>query len=200
MPAVGREPGEQVAELALTDAHPLREPLVVLERRHARLALGVEKLLTPRRPGGVAPDVPSQRAAVQVREVLDVVQVQAMPCHQGVDRRAGEVAEVLVVDGVELDVLDEVAHVGVLDREDPVVGEQHGEPADEVVEVGYVRHHVVRDDHVGGPVASRIASARSTPKNPTIVGTPIASAAAAGPGAASMPSAGTPAATKLRRR
>ena len=36
---------------------------------------------------------------------------------------------------------------------DSVVGEQRVEPADEVVEVGYVRHHVVRDDHIGGPVS-----------------------------------------------
>ena len=33
-----------------------------------------------------------------------------------------------------------------------------------------------------GPCSSRIACACSTPKKPTIVGTPIASAAAAGPG------------------
>ena len=35
---------------------------------------------------------------------------------QSVDRGAREVAEVLVVDRVELAVVDEVAHVGVLDR------------------------------------------------------------------------------------
>ena len=69
-------------------------------------------------------EVPAQRAAVEVREVLDVVQEQAVPADQGVDRGAGEVAEVLVVDRVELAVLDQVAHVGVLDRDDAVVGQQ----------------------------------------------------------------------------
>ena len=66
-------------------------------------------------------------AAVEVGEVLDVVQVQAVARHQRVDRRAREVAVVLVVDRVELDVLDEVADVRVLDGEHAVVGEQRGE-------------------------------------------------------------------------
>ena len=107
----------------------------------------------------------------------------------------------LVVDGVELDVLDEVAHVRVLDGEQAVVGEQDGEAADEVVQVGHVGHHVVGDDHVGRTVlgdASRVAC--STPKNPTIVGTPIVLGRRGGPGDGSMPSVRMPAATKLRSR
>ena len=70
------------------------------------------------------PDVPAQRAAVQVGEVLDVVEEQPVPAHEGVDRGAREVAEVLVVDRVELAVVDQVADVRVLDRHHPVVGEQ----------------------------------------------------------------------------
>ena len=40
----------------------------------------------------------------------------ARAAHQRVDRRAREVAVVLVVDRVELAVVDQVAHVRVLDR------------------------------------------------------------------------------------
>ena len=46
------------------------------------------------------------------REPLDVVEVQPMPAEQRVDRVGREVAQVLVVDRVELAVLDQVAHVG----------------------------------------------------------------------------------------
>ena len=82
-------------------------------------------------------------------EVFDVVQEQAVAAHERVDRGAREVAEVLVIDRVELAVFDEVANVGVLDRDDPVVGDKGPHARDEAVEVGHVGHDVVRDDHVG---------------------------------------------------
>ncbi len=88
---------------------------------------------------------------MQVGEVLDVVQEHAVPADQSVDRAAREVAEVLVVDRVELGVFDEVADVGVLHRHDAVVGQEDGHALDEAVEIGDVGHHVVGDDHVGGP-------------------------------------------------
>ena len=123
-------------------------------------ALGVELSLATDGAVGMTTDVPPQGATVEVGEVLDVVEVQAVAGHQRLDGRTREVAVVLVVDGVELDMLDEVADVGVLDGQHAVVGEQGGESADEVVEVGHVGHHVVGHDHVGRDRAqSRMACA-----------------------------------------
>ena len=125
---------------------------VVRELRDAGAALELEERTG--RGGDVLAlaDVPAQGPAVQVREVLDVVEVHAVTTDERVDGRAGVVVEVLVVDRVELAVLDEVLHPRVLDRDQPVVGEQDRHAADEVVELWHVRHHVVRDDHVGRAV------------------------------------------------
>ena len=94
-------------------------------------------------------DPPAQGASLQAREVLDRVEIQPVAAHEGVDRRAREVAEVLVVDRVELRVVDQVLDVGVLDRRDAVVREQDRDPLHEAVQSRRVRHHVVGHDHVG---------------------------------------------------
>ena len=47
---------------------------------------------------------------------LHVEDHQAMSAEQPVERRQREVAEVLVIDGVELDVLDHVADIRSLDN------------------------------------------------------------------------------------
>ena len=47
--------------------------------------------------------------------------------------------------------IDEVPHARVLDGDQPVVGEQVRHAGNEVVRVRNVGHHVVGDDHVGGP-------------------------------------------------
>ena len=72
-----------------------------------------------------------------------------MPIEQCVERRHREVAQVLVVDRVELEAFDQLAHVRHLDLGDPVVGEDGRDALDEPVEIGDVGEHVVRDDHVG---------------------------------------------------
>lgn len=91
---------------------------------------------------------PTQRAAVKVREVCDVVKVQPVAPCQCLDCGAGVVAEVFVVDGVELRVCDEITHIGVLHGDDPVVGQQGRHPRDEVVQGWNMSHDVVGDDHV----------------------------------------------------
>ncbi len=98
----------------------------------------------------VESDVPPVRAAVQVGEVLDVVQVETVAFDEVLHRRARVVEEVLVVDGVERAAIDEVPNARVLHRDHAVVGQEVCHPGDEVVRVGDVGHHVVRDDDVGG--------------------------------------------------
>ena len=60
------------------------------------------------------------------------------------------VAEVLVVDVVELVLLQQVQHVVELERSHALRLEQDGEACHEVVEVGHVGHHVVGGHQVGG--------------------------------------------------
>jgi hypothetical protein len=55
----------------------------------------------------------------------------------------------LVIDRVELTVVDQLPHVGVLDRGDPVFREQDRDALDEAVEIRRVSHDVV-GDHDGG--------------------------------------------------
>ena len=71
-----------------------------------------------------------------------------MPSCERCDRGAREVREVFVIDGVERTAVDEVPHVGVLDHGDAVGGEQRRDSRDEIVRIGSVGEHVVRDDHV----------------------------------------------------
>ena len=66
-----------------------------------------------------------------------------------VDGSGGEIAQVLVVDGVELAMLDQVADVGELEDPNAIVLEQDFDAIDEAVGVGDMREHIVADDHVG---------------------------------------------------
>ena len=72
-----------------------------------------------------------------------------MAAEQPVQGRHAEVAQVLVVDGVELAVGDQLAKVGHFDHRDAVLLDQRGDAVDETVGIGNVGEHVVSDDHVG---------------------------------------------------
>ena len=65
------------------------------------------------------------------------------------DRDQRQVAEVLVVDGVELHALDQAQQVRELHRDRAARGEQVFHAADEVVDVGHVGQHVVAQQQVG---------------------------------------------------
>jgi hypothetical protein len=159
--ALGRRPvgGDRLAlrlevaqqgQEAVADAFdPGGEVLVVADVEHAQLLLLTQVPLHVVAGLVVLAEVPAEGAPVEVGEVLDVVEEQPVAAHQGVDGGAREVAEVLVVDRVELAVLDEVADAGVLDRDHARLLEQLAVTRHEAVEVGHVRHHVVGDDDVG---------------------------------------------------
>jgi hypothetical protein len=90
-------------------------------------------------------DEDPQRAAVD-GDALHVVQEQALAREQLAQRRGREVAEVLVVDRVELEVLEEVAQVRRLDDGGAVRPEQAADAAHEVLRVRHVRQHVAGED------------------------------------------------------
>ena len=74
-----------------------------------------------------------------------------MAPEQLVERGDREVAQVLMVDRVELAVVDQIDQIGHLQDRDAVLFEQGRDALDQAVEVGDVGQHVVGDDHVGAP-------------------------------------------------
>ena len=72
-----------------------------------------------------------------------------MTIEQCLERRHREVAQVLVVDRVELEAFDQLAHVRHFDLRDPVVGEDGRDALDEPIQIRDVGEHVVRDHHIG---------------------------------------------------
>ena len=74
-----------------------------------------------------------------------------MAAEQVIERGHREVAEMLVIDRVELAVLDQVDHVGHLEHREAVrLLEQNRDPRDQAVQVRDVGEHVVGDDQIGG--------------------------------------------------
>jgi hypothetical protein len=72
-----------------------------------------------------------------------------MACEEADQRREREVAEMLVINGVELDLLHEVYEVRHLDDGDPVGFEKSRDAIHEAVEVRNVGEDVVRVDDIG---------------------------------------------------
>ena len=81
--------------------------------------------------------------------MVDMIQVQGMPSKEFVHRGYREVAQVLVINGVELAVLDQVANIRRFDDCHTIILEQNANAFDEAVEIGYVGEHIVSNDHVG---------------------------------------------------
>ena len=103
---------------------PIAEVAIVVEREQALGFLLRQQLGDPRR-GRLARmrDEQPQRAAMN-RQQLDVADREPMPAAERFDRAHGVIAEVLVIDGVELELGDEVADIGRLDHGD-AVGLEH---------------------------------------------------------------------------
>ena len=96
---------------------------------------------------GLLRDVLANRSAVR-REQIDVVDVQAVARVEILQARHAVVAQVLVIDRVELAVIDQVFHVRRFGDERPGVFQNRRDARDEAVGVGDVRHHVVRVNDV----------------------------------------------------
>ena len=75
-------------------------------------------------------------------------QVEPVSAKEGGERGDGENAVVLVIDGVEFAVVHHVAHVGDLDLDPPLGGEDRRYAGNEPVLVGDMGEDVVAQDHV----------------------------------------------------
>ncbi len=134
-------------EVALDRLHLLREPPIEREGVDAPLLFVLQEAFDRVARVFLPLDEEAQRASVDVGQ-NDVVQEETVTPEELVQRRHREVAEVLVVDGVELPLVDEVEQVGTLDDRHTVVGEQQVDAVDESVEVLDVREDVVAQKHV----------------------------------------------------
>ena len=83
------------------------------------------------------------------RHLFDVDDFQAVSPEQPVKGREGEVAEVFVVDRVELDVVDHVLGIGYLNHRLPAGGQECLDPLDESIGVSNMSEHVVGQEQVG---------------------------------------------------
>src|SRR5438270_13027820 len=92
-------------------------------------------------------DEHAQRAAMRWK-LCDVEDLEAVLVEEPQERMEREVRVVLVVDGVELQPLDEADEMRHLDRRHPLRGEKDPHPRHEVVHVRDVCEDVVGDDEV----------------------------------------------------
>ena len=90
----------------------------------------------------------AQGAAVNL-EMLDGENLQAVPREERLQRGEGEVEDVLVVDGVELGVLDEVHAVRTLENDATAGAQEAREPGDEVIGGRRVGEDVVAENEIG---------------------------------------------------
>ena len=108
-----------------------------------------------------------------------------------------EVAEVLVIDGVELVLLQQSQDVWELERHHAAGCQKGLHPRDEVVEVGHLSQNVVGDNQVGEPTGCGQSACALEAKEVHISWhTSRATAAAATFAAGSIPRQGTPRSTK----
>ena len=93
-------------------------------------------------------DEQPQRTAMD-RHQLDIAYEKAMTPAERLDRAHGIVAEVLVIDRVELELADEITHVRGLDHGDAIWLEQPLDATREPVGIGNMREDIVRMDDGG---------------------------------------------------
>ena len=94
------------------------------------------------------------KAAAMDRNPLDIANGQPLIAARARQCPEREVTEMLVIDRVELEALDEVAHIWHLDNRAPARLEQRRDAANYAGKVRYVREHVVGVQHAGD-VATR---------------------------------------------
>ena len=93
-------------------------------------------------------DEQPQRAAVD-RHQLDIAYEQAVTTAKCLHRAHGIIAEVLVIDRVELQLVDEIAHIWRLDHGDATRLEQALDAEGKSVRVGNMGEDIVGVDDVG---------------------------------------------------
>ena len=80
------------------------------------------------------------------------------------DGHEREIRIVLVVDGVELDVLDEFEQVRELEGRSALRFQERRDPGNEIVELRHVREHVIRDNEIGTAALARELAGERLPE------------------------------------
>jgi hypothetical protein len=97
------------------------------------------------------------------RDARHVLHAQTVSPKELVDGGQREVAQMLVVNGVELASIDQVFDIRNLDDGDPRIFQDGGHPADHPVQVGHMSEHVVCVEDVGllPSIAQAVAKLRT---------------------------------------
>ena len=93
-------------------------------------------------------DVKPQRTTVDWN-AAHVVNIQTMAAEQCVGTRNRKVAEMFMIDGVELAFLDQIAHIRKLDNGHAIVPEHRPDAGDKIVRIGNMRDDIIGDKQVG---------------------------------------------------
>src|ERR1700722_947778 len=138
---------QQGGELVTDGMHPVSKALVVLDGRDTRVLFVREDRFQTSGGSFHRLDEQPEGSAVDLG-ALHVVQEKAMITEQAGKRRHREIAEMLVVNGVELALLDQVDNVRRFNHCDAGGLQQGGDAVDEAVEVGHVSEHIVGQEDV----------------------------------------------------
>src|SRR5262245_2450565 len=83
------------------------------------------------------------------RNLLRIEHPQTVPREDLLNREQRQIGEMLVIDRIELQSADQVEHVRKLDGEYAFVTQENLHARDKIVDVGYVREHVLGRQQVG---------------------------------------------------
>src|SRR6185312_3752058 len=133
---------QQGGQLRADRGHAYREPRVIGKTVQAEALLALQVFRDGASRARVLFNEQAEGAAVNSQR-LDAIQKQAVALEQIAQRGDREVAQVLVIDRVELAVIDEIAHVRCFDDCNTIVLQQRRDAGNEAVRVGDVGQDVV---------------------------------------------------------
>ncbi len=134
---------EQVAQIAAQLGNLLAKSSIATEPRDAPARLLVEQAAHRLGRFALTGGEDAQRPAVD-RQPFDIDNRQAMAAEEVIERGERVVAEVLVIDRIELAVVDHLLDVRRLDHRDAVLLEEDADPLHDAVEVRHMGEHIVR--------------------------------------------------------
>ena len=126
-------------------------------------------------------------------DALDTFDEKVVAAEESLERCERVIEQVLVIDGVELEIGQQILDVRRLHHERPIGREEEADALDHTMDVGNMGHHVVRKDDVGPNALVDEAPGELGAKDLHRVGIPRSSATFAMLRAGSIPSTGMPA-------
>ena len=80
---------------------------------------------------------------------LDMVEIESMPSEKTIESSDGEIAEMLMVNGVKLAVVNQIDDIGHFNDGDARVLQQQTNTRHKAVEIGHMSQHIISQKYVG---------------------------------------------------